>query len=79
MALLISVLPAGDGWAVQSRALEDDLTFEAGARAEAAARALADEYAASGGQAEVRIFLRDGALAGRFVHPPQGEPMALAS
>ena len=79
MALLISVGPAGDGWAVRSDVLDEDLVFDAGGPAERAARALASEHAAGGGQAEVQIFLRDGALAGRFLHPAQGEPMALAS
>ena len=78
MALLISVAPAGDGWAVRSEALENDLTFDRGAPAEAAARALADRYAKTGLQAEVEIFLRDGALAGRFVHPARVEHMAYA-
>jgi hypothetical protein len=78
MALLISVAPAGDGWAVRSEALERDLTFDRGARAEAAARALADRYAKSGRHAEVEIFLRDGALAGRFIHPARPGAMAYA-
>jgi hypothetical protein len=78
MALLISVSPAGDGWAVKSDILENDLTFERGARAEAAARALADQYADAGRLAEVQIFLRDGALAGRFVHAPRAETVAYA-
>jgi hypothetical protein len=78
MALLISVAPAGDGWAVSSEALESDLTFDGGARAEAAARALADRYAKTGRMAEVQIFLRDGALAGRFLHPPREADAAYA-
>lgn len=69
MALRISVLPAGDGWAVRSSSFENDMLFVAGAKAEAAARDLARRYAARGQSAEVAIFLRDGALAGRFVHP----------
>jgi hypothetical protein len=72
MALLISVSPAGEGWAVRSDALEAELTFRGGARAEAAARALAEEFADAGRTAEVRIFLRDGALAGSFTHEAQG-------
>jgi hypothetical protein len=71
-------LPAGDGWAVRSNALDNDLTFEAGAHAEAAARALADDYAEAGRHAEVRIFLRGGALAGRFIHTARGEAVASA-
>jgi len=69
MALLISVTPAEQGWSVRSEALEADLTFERGGRAEAAARDLANRLAASGRAAEVRVFLRDGAEAGRFLHP----------
>ena len=42
--------------------------FEAGGRAEAAARSLAARYAQAGRPTEVNIFLRDGALAGRFMH-----------
>ena len=79
MALLISVLPIGDGWTVRSDKLDNDLIFKAGARAEAAARALAQRLAAAGADAEVRIFLRDGALAGAFSHPAQRDDLALAS
>lgn len=68
MALQILVSPAGDGWAVRSEAFDNELIFEAGGRAEAAARALADRYARAGNPAEVSIFLRNGDLAGRFMH-----------
>ena len=70
MALQILVSPAGDGWAVRSEAFHNDLLFEAGGRAEAAARALADRYARAGNPAEVSIYLRNGDLAGRFMHQP---------
>lgn len=70
MALKIDVAPAGDGWIVRSEAFDNELVFEAGGRAEAAARALADRYARAGAMAEVSIFLRNGDLAGRFVHAP---------
>ena len=46
MALQILVSPAGDGWAVRSEAFDNELLFEAGGRAEAAARALADRISA---------------------------------
>ena len=69
MALQISVAPAGEGWTVHSDVLHDDLTFDQGARAEQAARTLADSWARSGRPAEVRIFLRDGALAGKLIYP----------
>jgi hypothetical protein len=69
MALKISVVPLGSGWAVRSSSFENEMLFAAGAKAEAAARDLAHRYAARGQSAEVAIFLRDGALAGRFLHP----------
>lgn len=69
MALKISVVPIGDGWAVRSPSFENEMLFTAGARAEAAARGLADRYADRGQTVEVAIYLRDGALAGRFLHP----------
>lgn len=77
MALVISVAPLDDGWTVRSEAFDTELKFERGARAEAAARALAETYADAGRRAEVEIYLRDGALAGRFVHAPKLEGVAL--
>lgn len=79
MALQISVAPAGEGWAVSSDAFDNALTFAKGGRAEAAARALADRYALAGRPAEVRIFLRDGALAGHYVHTPPPFQAALTA
>ena len=78
MALIVSVVPAGEGWAIRSDVLDADLQFEQGGRAEAAARALADRYAQSGRSAEVRIFLRDRTLAGRFAHPAAATSEAMA-
>ena len=69
MALKISVVPVGDGWSVRSPSFENDMLFNAGAKAEAAARELARRYADRGQSVEVTIFLRDGAVAGRFLHP----------
>ncbi len=69
MALQISVAPEGEGWAVRSDLLQDDMTFDQGGRAEAAARVLADNWARSGRPAEVRIFLRDGSEAGTLEFP----------
>ena len=68
MALQISVAPAGDAWAVRSPALDLELTFDRGGHAESAARELADRYANAGRPAEVRVFLRDGSLAGAFTY-----------
>ena len=68
MATLISVSPKASTWAVSSEILEHDLVFDRGPEAEAAARALAERYARAGRSAEVKIYLRGGALAGRFLH-----------
>lgn len=73
MPLQISVVPVAHGWAVRAGHFQDML-FQAGAKAEAAARDLARRYAAAGRNAEVAIFLRDGTLAGRILHPAR-EPV----
>jgi hypothetical protein len=54
------------------------LGFTTGARAEAAARNLASRSAREGRDAEVRIYLRDGSLAGAFVYPSRFYVMAKA-
>lgn len=72
MALLISVAPAGDGWAIHSDHLAEDLIFPTGGRAETAARALARRKADEGLDAEVHIYLRGGALAGVVSVPSRG-------
>ena len=66
MVRLISVKPVANGWSVQSDGVDGDMMFLSGAKAEAAARALANKLAGSGEPSEIRIYLRDGALAGRF-------------
>ena len=68
--LVISVRPMPHGWAVQADTLLSGLLFLSGAAAEAAARALAACYARIGQASEVVVFLRDGALAGRFLFLP---------
>lgn len=78
MALLISVAPSEAGWSVQSDILAEAEFHASGARAESAARALAARTAEAGRGAEVRIFLRDGALAGRFLHPAALDTALLA-
>lgn len=76
MNRIISVQPFGDGWSVRSDAFDSEMMFLSGAKAEAAARRLADKLTRGGESAEIRIFLRDGQLAGRVVRP--GRPLALA-
>lgn len=68
MVHVITVAPAESGWTVNAEAFEP-MVFLSGAKAEAAARRLADKIAAGGDAAEIRIFLRDGALAARFARP----------
>ena len=76
MTRIISVQPFGDGWSVRSDAFDSEMMFLSGAKAEAAARRLADKLTKAGESAEIRIFLRDGQLAGRVVRP--GRSLALA-
>jgi hypothetical protein len=75
MIRTISVQPVGDGWSVAVDAVDGDMVFLSGAKAEAAARRMAAALANSGEATEIRIFLRDGRLAGRFLTPAR--PMAM--
>lgn len=70
----ITVIPAEGGWAVRSGGFANDMMFLSGAKAERAARRLAEAMAASGEAAEIKILLRDGAVAGRFLTPAAGQP-----
>jgi hypothetical protein len=69
MTSIIYVKPMGDGWSVRADALDSEMVFLSGAKAEAAARRLAEAWAKTGKPSEIHIFLRDGALAGRFAVP----------
>ncbi len=71
---VVSVVPAESGWSVQSSAIANEMLFANGGRAERAARRLAHALSARGDYVELRIHLRDGSLAGRFLCPPTGEP-----
>jgi hypothetical protein len=77
MALLITVTPAEAGWTLQSDALEREVVFSSGAKAEAAARSLAQRIAEGGGAAELRIVVRDGSLGGAFLYPARASPVAM--
>jgi hypothetical protein len=79
MALLVTVSPAGPGWSLQSIALGGEVVFDSGAKAEAAARILAQRIAETGRTAELRIVVRDGSLGGVFLYPSRAAPSALAS
>lgn len=71
MSHVIRVGPAQEGWCVEADGLSTALMFCSGGRAEAAARDLASAFAAAGEHSEVRVFLRDGSLAGRYVCAPE--------
>jgi hypothetical protein len=71
MVRKIFVAPANTGWSVKSDGFANDMLFLSGAKAEFAARNLAEKIAGSGEPAQVEVRLRDGSLAGRFVCSPQ--------
>ena len=73
MIRLISVTPVGDGWTVAVEPFDNEMMFLSGAKAESAARRMGRTLAKSGVTADIRIFLRDGALAARFVCPAVGD------
>jgi len=64
---VISVEPFTEGWAVRQDGIENPQIFTSGAKAEDAARRLGASLSRAGAPAEVRIWLRDGALGGRFI------------
>ncbi len=70
MVRVVCVTPIGEGWTVQSEPFDNAMMFLSGAKAEAAARRMGQTIAMGGDTAEIRIFLRDGALAARFICPP---------
>jgi hypothetical protein len=78
MALTILVLPHLHGWAVRSAAFENDMLFRSGAKAEAAARRLGRNLADHGQSCEIRVVLRDGTIAGRFVCVASDPALSLA-
>jgi hypothetical protein len=66
----ISVTPAQGGWTVAHSGAIEPMVFLSGAKAEDAARKIGAAMADAGHAAEIRITLRDGTLAGRFVCVP---------
>jgi hypothetical protein len=67
---MITVTPIAKGWRIRCAARQPDVLFRSGAAAEAVAHSLAAEIAESGDTAVIEIYLRDGALGGRYVHAP---------
>lgn len=65
----ISVSAIGESWRVAVDGLDNDMLFRSGAEAERAARGLAERLAKAGEWSEIRVHLKDGTLAARFVSP----------
>ena len=62
MVHVISITPTEGGWTVSAEPFANQMAFLSGAKAEAAARSLAEKIARRGELAEIRVFLRDGSL-----------------
>jgi hypothetical protein len=73
MVKVICVEPLADGWALRHATVDNPQVFVSGAKAEDAALRLGARLAAAGDAAEIRIYLRDGALGGRFLCPASRE------
>lgn len=65
----IAVTALGDGWKLTLDDVENDMVFRSGRDAERAARRLADRLARAGLWSEIRLHLKDGSLAARFLSP----------
>lgn len=65
----IEVKALPDGWRVAVEGLANDIVFRSGRAAEGAARRLAQRLARAGETSEIRLYLRDGTLAARFLSP----------
>lgn len=77
MTHVIEVTPAELGWTVTAAVFDNPMVFLSGAKAEAAAKELAQKIASYGEGAEVRVILRDGSVGGRFACAPVVElPLA---
>ena len=66
---VIYVEPMAQGWAVRQDLADNPQVFSSGAKAEDAALRLAKRLAKAGQASEVRVYLRGGALGGRFECP----------
>ena len=69
MVRVIVVEPFAQGWAVRQSAVDNSQLFVSGAKAEDAALRLGARLADAGEPTEIQVYLRDGALAGRFLCP----------
>ncbi|HEY5288814.1 MAG TPA: hypothetical protein VIJ59_02145 [Caulobacteraceae bacterium] len=69
MVRVIVVEPFAHGWAVRQSSVDNSQVFVSGAKAEDAAKRLGARLADAGQATEIQVYLRDGALGGRFVCP----------
>jgi len=69
----VVVEPLATGWAVRTGAFDNLMVFRSGGAAEQAGRTVALALAATGQAAELRLRLKDGSTAGRFVCLPPTE------
>ena len=68
----IAVTALPDGWKISIDNIANDMVFRSGREAERAARRLADRLARAGVWTEIRLHLKDGSLAARFLSPGRG-------
>jgi hypothetical protein len=69
MVRVIVVEPFAHGWAVRQSSVDNSQVFASGAKAEDAAMRLGARLADAGQPAEIQVYVRGGALAGRFLCP----------
>ena len=65
----IAVTALADGWKLTVDDVDNDMVFRSGREAERTARRLADRLARAGLWSEIRLHLKDGSLAARFLRP----------
>ena len=65
----IAVTALADGWKLTVDDVDNDMIFRSGRDAEHAARRLAERLARAGFWSEIRLHLKDGSLAARFLSP----------
>jgi len=70
----IAVTALADGWKVTVDGVANDMVFRSGRQAERAARKLADRLARAGLESEIRLYLKDGSLAAKFICPAAPPP-----
>lgn len=68
MVQAITVAPIANGWTLKSAAFDNDMFFQSDA--EAAACSLGTKMARVVPAVQIQIFLRDGALSGRYICTP---------